>query len=187
MNITKILIIFAVVFAVAVYKSNTNKSNGKGNSAHYINSISQNDTLGDNVVLNLDSGKQISLQKSKDGFTMQNNNQPTLFVFFATWCPSCKKSVPFYLSLQKKCSNLRIVGALLEDKERSVIQKYKKTLNINYEITQSGARALERANGGVNAIPSLLLLDKNGITKHSGVLTPQNMQNFLSSIDKICG
>ena len=95
MNITKILIIFAVVFAVAVYKSNTNKSNDKGISAHYMNSISQNDTLGDNIVLNLDSGNQISLQKSKDGFTMQNNNQPTLCVFFATWCPSCKKSVPF--------------------------------------------------------------------------------------------
>lgn len=184
MKMTNIVLISVVIFAIAVYKTNTNKK--ENNSAHYINSSANNVDFSSEIELNLDSGEKILLRKSANGFTMQNNAKPTLFVFFTTWCPSCQKSVPFYLDLQKKCSNLRIIGALLEDKDNKTVQKYKKSFGVTYEVTRSGAVSLSKISRKTNLVPSLLLLDKNGLLIHEGILTKDNTQNFLNSINQIC-
>lgn len=186
MKMTNIVLIFVVIFAIAIYKTNSDKTNKIQNSTNYTNFSTQNSDLDDKIELNLDSGDKIWLRKSSYGFDMQNNSRPTLFIFFTTWCPTCKNSIPFYLNLQKKYPNLRLIGALLENKDEKTIKKYKKTFGITYEITKSGANSLAKASKKNNLVPSLLLLDKNGVLIHEGVLTSDNTQNFLNSINQIC-
>lgn len=178
MKITNIVLIFVVIFAIVVYKANSDKQN----STNYTNFNTQNSDLGDKIELNLDSGEKIWLRKSSYGFDMQNNSRPTLFIFFTTWCPTCKNNIPFYLNLQKQCPNLRLIGALLENKDEKTVKKYKKTFGITYEIIKSGATSLSKAARKTNFVPSLLLLDKNGVLIHEGTVNSNNIQNFINLI-----
>ncbi len=86
--------------------------------------------------------------------------------FWATWCPPCKKEIPFLLSLQKKYQNITIIGISNEDVETQ--KKFVETMksqgvNMNYTLlvdsqTSSSVSAMYR----INSIPSTYIIGKDG-------------------------
>ncbi len=94
----------------------------------------------------------------------QLRGQVVLVVFWATWCPPCKREIPHLVHLQETYGDLglTILAPSLDQKGLAAIKPFLRSRpDINYTIIPSGHR-LSMAYGGVNRIPTSYLIDKRG-------------------------
>ena len=84
--------------------------------------------------------------------------------FWATWCPPCKKEIPFLIGLKKKYKNVTIIGVSNESK--SVLQEFSNTMKkngteINYPIlidSDSSVTQMFR----IQSIPTTYIIGSDG-------------------------
>ncbi|MCK4305089.1 MAG: redoxin domain-containing protein [Candidatus Eisenbacteria sp.] len=93
--------------------------------------------------------------------------QVVLAVFWATWCPPCKKEIPQLVYLQDTYAKagLKILGISMDQKGLSVVKPFVRgRREINYTIIPSGIRAAYAFGGaaGIRRIPTSFLIDKHG-------------------------
>lgn len=83
--------------------------------------------------------------------------------FWATWCPPCRVEIPGYVELQKKYGKdgLVIVGASIDEGGPEVVKPFAAKNGINYTMVMA-TEAVATAFGGVQAIPTTFLIDRNG-------------------------
>ncbi len=90
--------------------------------------------------------------------------------FWATWCPPCVAEIPGYVELQKKYADrgLVIVGVSLDRGGPKVVEPFAAKRGINYPLVM-GDDALVEAFGGVEAIPTTFLIDREGRVRHKKI------------------
>ncbi len=83
--------------------------------------------------------------------------------FWATWCPPCRHEIPGYIQLQKKYEDqgLVIVGVSLDQQGPGVVKRFMKSNKINYPVVMADEAVIE-AFGGVEAIPTTFIIDRDG-------------------------
>jgi thiol-disulfide isomerase/thioredoxin len=83
--------------------------------------------------------------------------------FWATWCPPCIKEVPGYTELMRKYGSdgLVIVGISLDQGGPGVVKTFGERFKVNYPLAM-GDDAIVAAFGGVEAIPTTFLIDRQG-------------------------
>jgi len=83
--------------------------------------------------------------------------------FWATWCAPCRTEIPGYLDLQRKegKSGLVIVGVSLDQEGPDVVQRFVASQKITYPVVLGDDRMVE-AFGGLAAIPTTFIIDRNG-------------------------
>ncbi|MEY4939256.1 MAG: hypothetical protein RIQ93_991 [Verrucomicrobiota bacterium] len=83
--------------------------------------------------------------------------------FWATWCPPCRQEIPGYTELQKKYGKegLAIVGVSLDEAGPTVVKDFAAKFGINYQMLMADETIAE-AFGGVEAIPTTFLIDRDG-------------------------
>lgn len=83
--------------------------------------------------------------------------------FWATWCPPCRAEIPGYVDLYRKYGKdrLAIVGVSLDEGGPAVVKQFVEKFGINYPIVM-GNDAVQTAFGGMEAIPTTFLIDRNG-------------------------
>lgn len=136
--------------------------------------------------LALHNGDVISMQRSKLGFNIENNDKAILFTFFTTWCPPCKVEIPHLVSLQEKFKdNLRIVGILMEEKTKEQIDEFISQNNINYDIAYGEMNYFfAKSIGDIIGIPYSILYYPDGrYAMHYIGLVPEEM--LESDINRI--
>ncbi|MBI4398044.1 MAG: TlpA family protein disulfide reductase [Candidatus Omnitrophica bacterium] len=122
--------------------------------------------------LNSIEGKSVSLS----GFKGKN---PVLLVFFATWCPPCRREVPELIELEKQYASkgLEIV-AINVDEPLDTVQKFAAQQGINYTVVlDPGARVTEMYH--VQGIPMNILFDQEGHVRHAGHGLPPSIEDVL--------
>ena len=82
--------------------------------------------------------------------------------FWATWHPPCRSAIPSFIALYSEYGgrNFEIIGICL-DKDIPALKRFAQEMQINYPIV-IGSKNIERAFGGVKALPTTLLVDKRG-------------------------
>jgi thiol-disulfide isomerase/thioredoxin len=83
--------------------------------------------------------------------------------FWATWCPPCRAEIPGYTELQKKYGKdgFVIVGVSLDQAGPEVVKAFAGKYAVNYPLVM-GDDTVVGAFGGVEAIPTTFLIDRNG-------------------------
>ncbi|HEY1111789.1 MAG TPA: redoxin domain-containing protein [Opitutaceae bacterium] len=83
--------------------------------------------------------------------------------FWATWCPPCRAEIPGYVELQKQYGKdgLVIVGASADEAGPAVVKEFAAKMGINYTMLMAD-EAISSAFGGVEALPTTFLIDRNG-------------------------
>lgn len=116
--------------------------------------------------------------KSIDGSTKKLSDYKGKVIvldFWATWCQPCIKGIPDLIDIQKSMKDVQVIGITVDENPMKVVPDFIKKHNINYPIL-IGSEEVYRQYGGINAIPTTFIIDKEGRirNKHIG-LVPKNV------------
>tara|TARA_B100001093_G_C26312717_1_gene794262 strand:+ start:37 stop:519 length:483 start_codon:yes stop_codon:yes gene_type:complete len=112
--------------------------------------------------------------------------QRRALVFYASWCPACRKKIPDLMDMERAKAGSII--AVSEDKNRSNFARYiKKFDDVPFKIIISnpdGGSTLLNAvrKFGVkpwNSYPTIVLIDENNRAVKQGYLPSKEIANFL--------
>lgn len=129
----------------------------------------------------------------KDGATTNSFAEYTkgkvvLLNFWATWCGPCKREIPDLIEISKEMASKGVIifGVSLDqgDKRVSVVKNYVEKVNVPYiNVVDNNNFALTDAYGGISAIPTTLIIDKNGkiADKIVGAMTKDQ---FVAALNK---
>ena len=107
------------------------------------------------------TGHKIRLSKYK--------GKVVLVDFWATWCTGCKEEIPWYMEFAEKYrkSDFAAVGIAMDDDGWKVVKPFlAEKLTITYPVV-IGDTSLARQFGGINSLPSTLLIDRQGRIAYS--------------------
>lgn len=91
------------------------------------------------------------------------SGKPVLVDFWATWCATCKESVPEIAKLKAKyaAKGLQVVSISVDKGEAAKVEKGAKKLGITWQILHDPASSLS-ATFGYTGVPALYLFDAQG-------------------------
>ena len=147
-----------------------------------VSSFSQNRTLPSVKVKNL-KGSLVNIQ------TIENDGNPIVISFWATWCKPCKKELntiaEVYEDWQEE-TGVKLVAISIDD-SRSVskVKPYVNSSGWEYEIYLDPNRDLSRSLG-VSTVPHTFLLDGKGniVWEHRGYIEGDE-EELLEQIEQI--
>ena len=86
-----------------------------------------------------------------------------LLNFWATWCGPCAVEIPMLKDLQQTYQqrNFTVLGISLEEEGWSVVRPYMERVQFNYPVLMGGDD-IAGLYGGLDAIPTTLLIDNSG-------------------------
>ncbi|MDB5051762.1 MAG: thiol-disulfide oxidoreductase [Fibrobacteres bacterium] len=102
----------------------------------------------------------------KEWTNAQFRGKALVIDFWATWCNTCKETIPKLAELNEKYKNggLTIIGISVDKGSAEKIRKAGKKLGINYLVLLDKENTLGKSFG-FNGIPSLYIFDKHGDLK----------------------
>jgi len=105
------------------------------------------------------SGKSVSLQD------ILNNHQPVAFVFWASWCPECRRQLPEINDVAKSYKGkMQFIGINTND-SRSDAARYVKSAGINFPVLVDVSGAVADSYR-ILGVPTVILIDENGVVKN---------------------
>lgn len=123
-------------------------------------------------------GKTISLSDFKGKIVIVD--------FWATWCPPCRKGIPDLIQLQKDYNGkVQVIGISVDTDSKDQVPGFIKSYGINYPILYSSNEVV-KAFGGIEAIPTAFVIDKNGVIadKHVGLVPKTIYSEKIESLLK---
>ncbi len=104
--------------------------------------------------------------------------------FWATWCPPCVYEIPGYVKMQERLRDrgLVIVG-LSSDRGPEVVRTFAEKRQVNYPLAMAGTETADLF-GGVEAIPTTFLIDREGNIRHKkvGAMEAEEYQKLVESL-----
>jgi thiol-disulfide isomerase/thioredoxin len=103
--------------------------------------------------------------------TAEWHGKIVLLNFWATWCPPCREEIPELIELADRYKDrLQIVGVSMDDSSPEAVKQFAVSMGMNYPIVM-GSRELVGEYGGVPALPTSFVIDKDGriVQKHVGL------------------
>jgi thiol-disulfide isomerase/thioredoxin len=95
------------------------------------------------------SGKVVSSDTFK--------GKPTLVVFWATWCPTCKEELPTFNALKEK--GIQVVAIAL-NQSVDAVKEYVREHGIEFPVLMTDQQ-VELDFGGIRFLPTAFLIDSN--------------------------
>ena len=130
-----------------------------------------------NFSLKSADGSVVELAKLKGKVVVVN--------FWATWCGPCRSEIPGFLEVYKqyKPKGLEIVGVSLDRGGWAEVKPFVERYKINYPVVV-GDGNLADAYGGIEAIPTTFVVDKNGniVNKHLGYLNKAAFEKMVKDL-----
>lgn len=86
-----------------------------------------------------------------------------LLDFWATWCGPCRMEIPHFKQLTEKYGSrgFIVVGVAMDEKGAEVVRPFVTENGISYRVVIGDAYTARRY-GGVQALPTTFLIDRNG-------------------------
>jgi len=130
----------------------------------------------DIVVSNVDDSSQIVKLSSLKG-------KVVVIDFWATWCGPCKMTMPSVQKLYNDYSAKGVQFMGISDDEPSKVKQYRADNNVSYPMFYDQDDIASQMFG-VEGIPHLVVIDKNGKEAQVEEGAPLNEQEVREAIDK---
>jgi peroxiredoxin len=108
-----------------------------------------------------------------------------LLNFWATWCGPCKIEIPWFMEFERsrKDRGFSVIGVSMDDDGWRVVRPFVNRLGVNYRIVL-GDEEVSGAYGGVEALPTTFLIDREGniAAVHVGL---RSRSDFEDGIDQL--
>ena len=95
-----------------------------------------------------------------------------LLDFWATWCGPCKIEIPWFMDFEKqfKGEGFAVLGVSMDEDGWAAINPYVRNMKMNYRVLL-GNDQVSTAYGGLDSLPTTLLIDRDGgiASVHVGV------------------
>jgi thiol-disulfide isomerase/thioredoxin len=122
-------------------------------------------------------GKTVGLEQLKGKIVVVD--------FWATWCGPCVHEIPGYIKLQKKYAErgLVIVGLSVDENGASAVSTFAAARGMNYPVALATPE-ISAAFGGIEAIPTTLLIDREGRIRHRkvGAMEAADYERLIASL-----
>ena len=136
--------------------------------------------------LQLNNGKILNMQKTKQGFRIDNNSTVTLFAFFTPWCDACAVQVSALNAAKQAYSGkLEIIGVMIGDASLDDAKTYASAHEVNYAIAYGEANDFFiKALGGINEVPYMAIYDEKGefSAQYFGLMPEEILMTELEKI-----
>jgi peroxiredoxin len=129
--------------------------------------------------------------KDADGKTVHLSDYKGKVVrldFWATWCGPCKVEIPWFMEFEQqfKDKGFAVLGVSMDDDGWSAIKPYVQQLKINYRIVL-GTDQVGDSYGGVDAMPTTFLIDRQGRIASTHVGLSGGKDDFKNDIQTLLG
>lgn len=106
---------------------------------------------------------------------------PAVLVFWTAWCPSCKEEAPHINKLAEDYDGkgVRVLGINIGEGEARVKEGIK-DFGIKYEVLRDADTKVAKSYN-VLGTPTIVFLDKNGVTRYVGNELPKDYAARLES------
>ncbi len=138
------------------------------------------------------SGKAVDFTWTENGnskqFSELTKGKVVFLNFWGTWCPPCRKEIPDIIEISKdlKDDDFIIIGIAMERNPNDAINKVSNYVNskgIPY-INVIANSEIIGAYGGVQAVPTTIIIDKNGNIAER-IVGMRDKAQFMQSINKV--
>lgn len=108
-----------------------------------------------------------------------------LLDFWATWCPPCKEAIPDLIKLRSSTPETELVILGLSDEPKDLLKEFSTSAKMNYPVVSTGEELLPAPYGQISAIPTLFIIDAEGIIRDVvvGYHPLEELQAKLNSLD----
>ncbi len=106
-----------------------------------------------------------------------------MVVFWATWCPPCKQEIPNLIELRNTYDANTLAIIAISDESDKTLHSFSQANVLNYTV--ASAENLPAPYNEITGIPTILLIDKNGIIHDAteGYHNFGELKSLLSTLD----
>jgi len=129
------------------------------------------------------SGIQTLDSAGLDTWLKAHTGKPTLVIFWATWCPSCKQALPEMEGLAKSRAEKANVIAVSLDEDLNKLKEYLAEHPLRMPVFAGNRDLANRF--GIEAIPTLVIFDKlgNQIFGKSGAFPQAMLEKVVDDLN----
>ena len=135
-------------------------------------------------------------RKPAPEFTLKDANGKTVHLsdykgkvvlldFFATWCGPCKIEIPWFMEMERKNKDrgFAVLGVAMDDEGWEIVKPFLADLGVNYRVV-IGNDATAGMYGGVDALPTTFLIDKEGriAAVHVGLASKKDFEDGIEQL-----
>ena len=108
-----------------------------------------------------------------------------LLDFWATWCGPCKIEIPWFMEMQRKNKDrgFEVLVVAMDDEGWEAVKPFVTDLKVNYRIV-IGNDATAESYGGVDALPTTFLIDRDGkiAAVHVGLASKKDFEDGVAEL-----
>lgn len=88
-----------------------------------------------------------------------------MVIFWATWCPPCRKEIPHLIELRKQESEDNLAMLAISTEKPEDVKTFAKNQKLNYTVATLGNSFLPRPFAEIQYIPTTFFIDTDGRIK----------------------
>ena len=109
-----------------------------------------------------------------------------LLDFWATWCGPCKIEIPWFIEMERqfKDQGFAVLGVSMDEDGWTAIKPYVQKMQMNYRVLL-GNDEVSTAYGGLDSLPTTLLIDRQGKISSVHVGVTMGKEEFKDAVVKL--